>query len=319
MVFTVFSTMGFQPQDRADYWHNAVTDAYFPLLLHFTKPLDFQGRLARCAINNIGLSRLTSAPISYERRRRHIREAREEEYLITIPRQSPVEFRQLGRNVRCEPGGFILERGDEPYRFLYSDHNDLYVMKVSKKDLSERVRDPDNLCAQVFNGSSGIGALFTNMTERLFAEANAMTDGTELVLSRQLLELLSLALKGNANAVTSSASAVRSAHIKRVEDYIRQNLSDPALSPDIVAEACGISKRYLHDLFKDVNATVSKQIRDQRLLAARDRLEMPTITSIADISYRFGFSDQAHFSRLFRAKFGMSPSSYRQSLNLPPK
>ena len=40
-------------------------------------------------------------------------------------------------------------------------------------------------------------------------------------------------------------------------------------------------------------------------------LEVARNRTIADIAYRFGFSDQAQFSRLFKARFGQTPSEYR--------
>jgi transcriptional regulator GlxA family with amidase domain len=52
-------------------------------------------------------------------------------------------------------------------------------------------------------------------------------------------------------------------------------------------------------------------MREQRLIAARDMLDLPNAAPMAEIAYRFGFSDQAQFSRLFKAMFGQTPSSYR--------
>jgi AraC-like DNA-binding protein len=40
-------------------------------------------------------------------------------------------------------------------------------------------------------------------------------------------------------------------------------------------------------------------------------LDLPNAAPMAEIAYRFGFSDQAQFSRLFKAMFGQTPSSYR--------
>ena len=80
-----------------------------------------------------------------------------------------------------------------------------------------------------------------------------------------------------------------------------------------MADACGISKRYLHELFGDTNQTVSQFIREERLIAARDMIAGAVRLSMAEIAYRFGFSDQAQFSRLFRAKFGMTPSDWRRA------
>ena len=108
-------------------------------------------------LGDISLSRLRTEPVQYERQKHHISSTTEEQYLITIPLRAPVEFRQLGREVRCDPGGFLLERGDEPYRFSYGSGNDLCVLKVAKSQLSERLRDPDRFCALVFDGRAGLG------------------------------------------------------------------------------------------------------------------------------------------------------------------
>ncbi|UWQ92837.1 helix-turn-helix domain-containing protein [Aliisedimentitalea scapharcae] len=306
-----FSTAKTEPQHRSSKWNAVVNDAYFPLELQFRDPIRFNGQLSRMSMGHVGMSRLTSDPLSYERRRAHIREARQEEYLITLPRVSTVEFRQLGREVRCDPGGFILERGDEPYRFLYENPNDLFVLKVSRKALEERVRQPDRFCARVFNATSGTAGLFASMVDQAQSKFADLGPAASETIGRQLLELLGLALEETSDANSSNLSAVRSAHITRVEKFIRANLKNPDLSPDLIADGCGISKRYLHDLFKDVNGTVSQQIRDHRLIAARDRLAAAPGLAIAEVAYRFGFSDQAQFSRLFKSKFGVTPSEFK--------
>lgn len=69
---------------------------------------------------------------------------------------------------------------------------------------------------------------------------------------RGSLELLALAIKSDPGATGSTTSSVRAAHLLRIEKIIHQNLKNSELSPDFISEACGISKRYLHDLFKDL-------------------------------------------------------------------
>ena len=306
-----FSTAEYAPQDRASRWNSTISDAYFPLQLQCRDPLNFNGQFSRIDFGPVSLSRIISSPASYERRKKHIRESREEEYLIAMPKSSAVQFRQMGRDVRCEPGSFILERGDEPYRFIYERPNDLYVAKVSKAALSERVRQPDRYCARVINATSGTANLFANMVQHAHSQNSSADPAAVDTIGRHLLELLGLALQAEAGGEGSSASAVRAAHIQRVEKFISANLRNTNLSPDLIAQHCGISKRYLHDLFKDVNGTVSQQVRDQRLIAARDRLSNAGDLSIAEVAYRFGFSDQAQFSRLFKARFDMTPSEYK--------
>lgn len=310
MTLKMHSTDGLPASARAGHWNAVIAEAYFPLDLTFRDPARFEGRLQRGSVGDVSLSRLQTEPLQYERHRHHISGAREEQYLITIPRRSPVEFRQLGREVRCDPGGFLLERGDEPYRFSYQAPNDLCVLKVAKPVLAARLRNPDRYCARVFDGRSGIGSLFATMAEQIQRQG-APDEASGAVLGRHLVELLALVLDRTADTEPGAGSAVREAHRRRAEAVVRKDLANPDLSPETIAEAVGISKRYLHELFAEVNCTVSQFVREERLRAAREVLQMPNAGQMSDIAYRFGFADQAQFSRLFKAMFGQTPSGFR--------
>ena len=53
-------------------------------------------------------------------------------------------------------------------------------------------------------------------------------------------------------------------------------------------------------------------LRDLRLEACREALADPAETrTLAETAYRAGFSDQAQFSRLFKARYGATPKEYR--------
>lgn len=311
MDVTAHSTSQIVPAQRSAHWIRVISETYFPLHLTFRDPATFTGQLEKRQMGDASLSRLATEPLQYERRPTHISHTSEEEYLITVPRLSPVEFRQLGREVRCDPGGFILERGDEPYRFAYGAPNELSVLKVSKKALTEKIRDPDRLCARIIDARTGLASLFTNMMGQL--HSLPLTEGRAVsILGRQMVEVLAVALDETAGDDDQVKTAVRAGHLRRAEQVIRKNLSNPALSPELVADACGISKRYLHELFGDTNQTVSQFIREERLIAARDTIVSSPALAMAEIAYRFGFSDQAQFSRLFRAMFGKTPTDWRR-------
>ena len=311
MEIVSHSTTQVLQNQRSSHWTRVIAETYFPLQLIFRDAGAFSGTLEKRQMGSVSLSRLATEPLQYERRPTHITHTREEEYLITVPRLSPVEFKQMGRDVRCDPGGFILERGDEPYRFSYDTTNELSVLKISKKSLAEKVRDPDRFCARTIDSRSGLPALFTSMMHQLHSLPLSAGRAAD-ILGRQMVDVLALALDETVGDDPQIRTSVRSGHLRRAEQIIRKHLSSPALSPDFVAEACGISKRYLHELFGDTNQTVSQFIRDERLLMAKDMIVSSPTLSMAEISYRFGFCDQAQFSRLFKAKFGVAPSEWRR-------
>ena len=86
-----------------------------------------------------------------------------------------------------------------------------------------------------------------------------------------------------------------------------------------MARGCGISTRYLHELFRDTNRTLGSWIRDERLAACRESLrDASNRQTAAEIAYRWGFGDRARFSRAFKSHFGLPPKEYRQQARTRP-
>ncbi len=58
------------------------------------------------------------------------------------------------------------------------------------------------------------------------------------------------------------------------------------------------------------NSTPSAYIIDKRIENVANRLKMSD-DSISNIGYQCGFSSSSHLSRVFKTKYGISPSKYR--------
>ena len=75
---------------------------------------------------------------------------------------------------------------------------------------------------------------------------------------RLLLELLGLTLENEQAVLGANSKPIRHAMMVRVEKYIRNNLADPDLDPEKIAQATGMSPRYLHKLFEEAGKSVVK-------------------------------------------------------------
>ncbi len=108
-------------------------------------------------------------------------------------------------------------------------------------------------------------------------------------------------------------TTLRGSQLLLVKDYIEANLGNPDLSLAMVAQAKRISVRYLHALFEDEGITVQQHIIRQRLSRCRRELEDPKMAgrTITDIAFSWGFQNATHFSRRFKAAFGVSPQDFR--------
>ncbi|MFI6445715.1 helix-turn-helix transcriptional regulator [Kitasatospora sp. NPDC050543] len=100
----------------------------------------------------------------------------------------------------------------------------------------------------------------------------------------------------------------------QIRAFINEHLPDPGLSPDSIARAHHVSVRYLHKLFQHEGTSVHRWIQQRRLEEARRELSKQgrAAVTIASVAHRWGFVDPAHFSRSFRAAYGMTPREWRE-------
>lgn len=139
------------------------------------------------------------------------------------------------------------------------------------------------------------------------------TVATDFYVSNALQWLFAAAYHGEEAAQTGfrPGNLQRWQHVlKHIERYL---FEADTLSPSACAQAIGISESYLHRLFAQRGLRYSRYLLDQRLEAAFALLQCSTFKthSIASVAYQCGFNDPAHFSRLFKQRFGVSPRNCR--------
>ncbi|HEV7648306.1 MAG TPA: AraC family transcriptional regulator [Actinophytocola sp.] len=129
-----------------------------------------------------------------------------------------------------------------------------------------------------------------------------------------LTGLAELVLRSALRTELNRADAIATRRRDAVE-YIKENLADPALSADRIADALFISRRRLYQLFDDGDG-VSGRIRQLRIDRARELLGDPAhaVKGIGEISRQCGFANAAHFSRTFRKVVGETPRDYRDRI-----
>ena len=102
--------------------------------------------------------------------------------------------------------------------------------------------------------------------------------------------------------------------LTRVKAYVLQHLSDPALTPERIAHAHSVSVRQLYKACAAGGIGLEQWIIEQRLEAARSELRTPAgrRRSVAATARACGFRDASHFTRRFRASYGLTPRDWQQ-------
>jgi len=114
--------------------------------------------------------------------------------------------------------------------------------------------------------------------------------------------------------MSSSSLRTQKEYARRVNaalDFIDANLADE-LTLAKLASAAHFSPFHFHRIFSAfVGESPAERVRRLRLEKAAGRLVHDPSSTVTDIALANGFSTSALFCRLFKARFGMSPTAWR--------
>ena len=110
-----------------------------------------------------------------------------------------------------------------------------------------------------------------------------------------------------------SRSGMRNPHLVKAIARMQETIEAPLSAAEIASEI-GISTRQLERLFgRYLNASPKKYFMELRLERARHLL-VQTEASVIDVALACGFESAGHFSRVYRAAFGVTPTNQRRTL-----
>ena len=146
---------------------------------------------------------------------------------------------------------------------------------------------------------AGLSTLLNGIGAVQAAEATA--------LSEAVVGLLRGALAGGLDS--QDDRTVRQVRINALKRYIDQNLADPLLGTESLLREFGASRATIYRDFAEEGG-LQNYIMERRLQRAFRFLAeaSPVRGQVQDVAARCGFGSIAHFSRRFRAGFGIAPS-----------
>jgi AraC-like DNA-binding protein len=130
---------------------------------------------------------------------------------------------------------------------------------------------------------------------------------------------LTMQLLASAYSLLPQAEAERSClvagHRAQSIEFIERHLQDPDLAPPVIAAALRVTPAYLHKIFSGDSETVSRYILRRRLQECARALKnaVQAGRSVTDIAFSFGFNSLPHFCRVFKERYGQSPSDFRRA------
>ncbi len=293
----------------ADGWQGTINDTYFDLQVQFQKPNQFVGQIQKANLDQMGISSYLADPVHYHRNGKDLSQ-NDDSILLTFPLKGSVSFQQQKRELICHPGQFFIELSHQPYKFFHTQKVELQVLKVPIGKLAAHQRLIEQYFAQPITTEKGSGRLLNHQINQALQLATSLQlSGVESqLLEQQLLDLVIHTLhRPTLSLADSDVSTIKAAHLQRIEGFIYQNLANPDISLKLVSQACHISERYIHLLFQNLPYTFAEWVKVNRLTVANKILMKGNHSSVAEVGYQVGFTDQSYFSRIYKRHFGFSP------------
>lgn len=278
---------------------------------------DFKYRVAEAALGQIRIAHIQTSPFELIRSARCIASDSLNEYLIQLNLsgdilidhyrfQTPVKAMQM----------HLLDKA-EPFQTTYVNESERIIFSVPRRLIEHQLPEPSHYFQYTPSLADGIGKLAYQHVRLLMSESHRFNDVTRTQLSQMCLDLIALSFRSYDDVPVPLVRHGGNGRmlLSRVKAHMRCVLSDPDLSPGMVADSMGLSRRYLHKLFADAGTTFGAWVRQERLMRARTLLADPRFhhLSIKEIALQQGFNDIPNFSRQFKAQYRQTPSDLRAS------
>ncbi|MEU0186914.1 helix-turn-helix domain-containing protein [Streptomyces sp. NPDC006207] len=307
------------PAERAEYWRDAVRRAFIRLEIRTQGPAELHGAIRRACVAGVQAGFLEASPQRMARTAPLIAADGDGDgdgsLIVSLQHTGGSVAAQDGRETPVAAGELVILDSRRPYVLDFAGPVRQHVATVPRQLLDL----PDALLrlatGRTYSPGHGIGGILASYVDGLVTttEHCICAQDAKRFLRQGVIDVLTalIALEGT----SGEQATVERALLQRVRAYIRTHLDDPALSPATVAVAHHISVRYLYQLFQDEPMTVVRWIQRLRLEACRRDLVRPELAgqTVAAIAHRWGFASHAHFSRTFRAVYGLSPAEWRQA------
>lgn len=234
--------------------------------------------------------------------------------MAVIPLQGELSLRQQGRSRVVHRGEFAFIDSAAPFEMAAEvEFNNLYLHFPPCSFVPSHFYKA--IC-RTGDATSDFDALFKSAIESVWRNAGELRPTEHGAALNSILSLCPLTSPFR----ESSQELEPCIRVTKAMNFIEDNLAEDWLNPQSVADAQGVSRRYLDDRFGLLGLRIERWIWERRLTRAREELTLSARASrasaktVIQVALDNGFKSPSHFSRSFSARFGVSPREFRKGI-----
>lgn len=307
---TVFCTSGAPAHQRYESWRESIGVIY-DVDAGDGINAGFHARVESLIIDDIVLNRCVASQQRFARPVARCATDGIDHYMIQLFLKGSVTLERGRRTVTSGVGALValdLAENLDSFNTAF----DLINLFIPRRRLACLLREPDSLHGLSVDAQSGAGRLLADYLVSLYRAGASLTQADEEAAARVLADLVAAAFNAQPARETDPPAWADHALVLKARAVIAANLHRRDLGPELVARQLNVSRARLYRAFSEI-AGVNETIREMRLRRCFSDLISARSNDlhVAEIAYRWGFSDPSHFARAFRTRFGLTASEAR--------
>jgi AraC-like DNA-binding protein len=243
-----------------------------------------------------------------------------DQYRVDLVVRGRMVVEQAGLESALGPGDLAVVDLSRPARWATTVQEGV-SLQFPRALLPLREDDVARISGARIPGDRGTGAVAFSFARQLVSRLDDLDAADGARLGTTMVDLVAAALAPHLEPEAGlPRRSRRQALLSTIYAFIERRLGDPELSPATIAAAHHVSPRYLYKLFETEPTGVAEWIRLRRLERCRRDLLDPALRwqPVSAIAARWGLTDPARFSRMFRSAYGVPPAEYRRLMGGPP-
>lgn len=313
-VFQTVSTHNVTPAERYEYWTGDVIRHFEVAVPDDRQRRDFSAKVTSLATVSGEMHYAESDAYAAHLTPGTIRSTAFEELALLLMVKGRAHYAyEDNQKMEVDAGGFFLLDCSRPVSLSFTRHS------VIQLDLSRPLLEsvfPGAMPAPAQIQAALANSRLADLLREHLQQFPKIVAGMAPLEQQALLNASeSFAITAIEGAISASIGMSEQSHaglLAAAQRYIRRHVANRDINPAAVAAAVGCSRSMLYKLFAEKDLTVQGYIRELRLqqllrLLQKEKSNVPIHT----LAERCGLYNTPNVSRVFRNRFGISPSEAR--------
>ena len=275
----------------------------------------FDGSIELLKAGSVGVSRITAPPSVYTRTRRDLSDSDEALTLFVGLSHGPA-IEQAGVSHEFRPGSGFLYHGAIAGGCEATAPFDVWGIKVPAGRLKSGLARGRDLTPMQIPSELPAMQLIVRYLNSFASLANSLDADVHEAFGTHLADLLVLLVGADRDSLELiKGRGLKAARTEVVLKTISRDFASPDFSAERVGLLLGITARQVHRLLEETTKTFYEHVLERRLIESHRLLTDPACAAfkVADIALRAGFADPSYFHRVFRTRFGDTPTGVREA------